>query len=166
MIKLIWHNGKIPRNLEIKQVYGVPFSKDGRIMLMVKKIENRIVYSLAGGTPETFDVNIEATLKRELMEEINISIGKPVLIGTQEVDENDGSSSFAQVRMVAIIDKIELQKPDPATGEIYGRILTHPKKAIEKLGWGEIGKLLIEEAVRLAEINFGIQDLNDMDEDV
>ena len=75
-----------------------------------------------------------------------------------------GNPPYAQVRMVAMIDEIKEPTLDPDTGKIYGRILTDPNKAIEKLSWGKIGKLLIEEAVRLAEVNFGIKEFLDKDD--
>ncbi|MGD9901734.1 MAG: NUDIX hydrolase [Spirochaetales bacterium] len=164
MIKLSWNNGEVPEGMKVKQVYGLVFTKDGRLILMAKERENGIIYSLAGGTPEKFDADREVTLRRELMEEINITIGKPIMVGYQEVDEEDGKPAYAQVRMVAMLDEIKESQPDPDTGETYKRILTHPKKAIEKLNWGEIGKLLVEEGVRIAIKNFGLKEFKDKDE--
>jgi len=164
MIKLTWHNGEVPKDMLVKQVYGLVFTTDGRLVLMAKEKETGTVYSLAGGTPEIFDNDREATLKRELMEEINITIKKPIMVGYQEVNEGNGKSPYAQVRMVAMLDEIKKSQPDPDTGEIYKRILTHPKRAIEKLNWGEIGKLLVEEAVRIASVNFNLKEFKDKDE--
>lgn len=31
MIKYKWYNGKVPKNIEIKQVYGIVFNEDGSI---------------------------------------------------------------------------------------------------------------------------------------
>ena len=42
-----WHDGAVPENIEIKQVYEMIFSKDGRILLLMEGSE----YSLAGGRP-------------------------------------------------------------------------------------------------------------------
>lgn len=140
-----WHNGKVPQGMEIKQVYGVLFDDGGRILLM--KDGDR--YSLAGGTPENFDLDIEATLRRELIEEINTTIEKPILLGYQSVDEEDKSPIYAQVRMVALIDKIGEAKPDIDNGKTYERVLVTPVKAIELLSWGDTGKALINDAVIL-----------------
>ncbi|PKK95838.1 MAG: hypothetical protein CVV59_01660 [Tenericutes bacterium HGW-Tenericutes-4] len=159
-----WHNGEVPKELKVKQVYGVAFTKNGRIILMLKENENGTIYSLAGGTPEAFDENMEATLRRELIEEINITITKPILVGYQKVDEENGKPPYAQVRMVAMIEKIGPSLPDPDTGCTYRRVLTHPKSAIKKLKWGEVGKLLIEESVRIATEKLGIKEFVDNDE--
>ena len=43
-----WHLGTVPSHITIKQVYGIIFSYDGRILLM----KDGNTYSLAGGTPE------------------------------------------------------------------------------------------------------------------
>lgn len=163
MMKLTWNNGEVPAHLEVKQVYGVVFTKDGRIMLMALEKNDKIIYSIAGGTPEAKDIDREATLRRELMEEISITISKPIMIGYQEVDEGNGKRPYAQVRMVAMIDEIKELMPDPDTGITYKRVLTHPTKAIEKLNWHN-GEKLIEEAVKLAKINFGIKEFMDKDE--
>jgi len=150
MVKFTWHNGDVPHNLKITQVYGVLFTKSGQMILMAKEKENRMIYSLSGGTPEIYDSDMEATLRRELIEEINTTIKKPILLGYQAVDEDNGKPVYAQVRMVAMIDKIGENKPDIDSGETYKKLLTPPERAIVLLNWGETGKLLIEEAVRVA----------------
>ncbi|NCB48553.1 MAG: hypothetical protein EOM55_02895 [Clostridia bacterium] len=158
---LKWHIGKVPKRLKIKQVYGVIFTENGRVLLKGEKENDEVIYSLAGGSPETFDKGIEATLRRELIEEVNVTIGEPILLGYQEVDEQNGKPPYAQVRMVAMIDKIGKSQPDPDTGETYERLLTHPKKAIQFLNWGDIGKKIIEKAVMVATKEFGLKDFID-----
>jgi len=143
MTIFIWNKGEVPQEMEIRQVYGVLFDDNGNILLM--KDGDR--YSLAGGTPENFDSDIEATLRRELIEEINTTIKNPVLVGYQSVDDEDGSPLYAQVRMAALIDKIGEAKPDIDNGKTYERALVTPAKAIELLNWGDTGKALISEAV-------------------
>lgn len=152
MIKITWFDGNVPSNLKITQVYGIIFSLDGRILL---KIEDG-KYSFAGGTPEEFDTSMVATLRRELIEEVNVVIDEPILVGYQEIDEGNGKLPYAQVRMCAMIKNIGVSKPDPDNNKIYQRVLVSPKKAIELLGWGEIGKNQIEAAIKIAEREFGV----------
>lgn len=161
MAVFTWHDGALPENIEIKQVYGIIFSKDGRILLRMEGSE----YSLAGGRPEVTDNGIEGTLRRELIEEINVSIDTPYLVGYQLVDEEDSSPLFAQVRMVALIDKINSSRPDPDTGRTYGRFLTSPLKAVELLNWGKVGYLQISSAMEIAKKHFGIENFSDSDRD-
>jgi len=155
-----WFNGEVPSELEVKQVYGVLFTKDGRVLL--RKEDD--FYSLAGGTPEAFDKDMEATLRREVIEEVNTTIEKPVLVGYQRVNEGNGIPLYAQVRMAAIIKEIGPVQPDPDNGKTYQRILTTPSKAIKLLNWGESGRLMIEEATRVAKEILELKTFNDKEE--
>ena len=50
MVKFIWHDGNVPQGLKITQVYGIIFTKDGRILIAKRKDKNgNTYYSLAGG---------------------------------------------------------------------------------------------------------------------
>lgn len=159
MRKFIWHNGKVPKGLEIRQVYGLIFTNDGRMMVRVHIKQGETVYSLAGGTCETYDKDMEATLRRELIEEVNTTIGKPVLVGYQRYDDGSGELPFAQVRMVALIDEIRPAKPDPdGDGQTYGRLLVSPKRALEILNWGESAKQMIAEALIILKKEFKISE--------
>ena len=157
---LKWLKDEVPSDLTTRQVYGVIFTRDGRVLL---KLEDG-KYSLAGGTPEEFDEDRVATLKRELVEEVNTTIEEPIMLGYQYVDEENGKTPYAQVRMIALIDNIGEVKPDPDNGKVYKRILTTPSRAIELLKWGEIGKTLITDATLLAKEKFGISEYLDKEE--
>ena len=164
MAMFTWHNGEVPSELKVRQVYGLVFTRDGRMLLMVKDKQTGKVFSLAGGTPEEFDVDKEATLRRELVEEVNVTIEKPITVGYQEVDEENGIKPYAQFRMTAIIDNIGPRLPDPDNGETYERILTTPTRAIELLNWGEVGKQQIEAAVKIAKEQLGITEFSTKEE--
>ena len=157
MATFTWHNGEVPKGMEVTQVYGVVFTKDGRILLMSQEKASGRVYSLSGGTPENFDKSKEDTLRRELFEEVNVTIEKPIMLGYQEVDEENGKEPYAQVRMTALIKEIGPSQPDPDNGETYERVLVSPETAIELLNWGTIDKQLIEESVAIAKKEFGIE---------
>lgn len=164
MAILKWHENEVKDSLKVRQVYGVIFTKDGRTLLKVENKEKGKVYSLAGGTPESFDKDMEDTLRRELIEEVNVTIEKPIYVGYQEVDEENNIPIYAQVRMVAIIDSIGEIRPDPDNGEIYQRLLTTPSRAIELLNWGDIGKALIEAAYKKAIKELNLIVTNDKEE--
>lgn len=157
---LRWLKEEVPSDLTTRQVYGVIFTRDGRVLL---KLEDG-KYSLAGGTPEDFDEDRVATLKRELVEEVNTTIEEPIMLGYQYVDEENGKTPYAQVRMVALIDTIGEIKPDPDNGKVYQRILVTPSRAIELLKWGEIGNNLITDATLLAREKLGITTYLDKEE--
>lgn len=152
-----WKSGQVPQEMEIRQVYGIIFNRDGRILLRSYVEKGKRKYNFAGGTPESFDRDIEDTLRRELLEEINTTIRKPLLVGYQEINEENGKPIYAQVRMCSIIEAIGEKKPDPDNGETYDRLLTTPSKAIDLLGWGEVAKCQIEEAFELAKKELGLK---------
>jgi len=157
MAKFIWCNGNVPNNMQIKQVYGILFSTDGRIFVMAERLADRIKYCLPGGHPEDIDKTLEDTLRREVLEEVNISVKNPIIVGYQEVNEEDGSCLYAQVRMAALIDKVGEKTPDIANGKTYDRLLVSPSKAIELLNWGEVGYLQIMSAVEIVEAKYSIK---------
>lgn len=159
-----WNNGNVPEGMKVTQVYGLVFTKDGRLLLRVEKKEDRIKYSLAGGKPE-LDEDRKGTLKREFLEEINTTLQDGAfVVGYQQVDEEDGSPPYAQMRMSAIIDSIGIRQPDPDTGITYGRLLTTPKRAIELLNWGEVGERQVNEALRIAKEHLGLKEFSTKEE--
>ena len=156
-MKITFRYGDVPEGMKIKQVYGIVFTDDGRTLVRIENKSNKRVFSMAGGTPEAFDVDVYATLEREMKEEVNTTLKKPYyVVGYQEIDEENGKPAYAQLRMTAMIEKIGEKLPDPDNGETYDRLLTSPQRMIELLGWGECGKLQIEEAKRIAEEKFGV----------
>lgn len=157
-----WIDGDVPSELPVKQVYGIVFSEDGRILL--KKDGEH--YSLAGGKPETFDKNMEDTLKREFLEEVNISISNAVMVGYQLVDEQNGIPLYAQVRMTAKIARIGDRQPDPDSGKTYERLLVPPKRAAELLNWGDVGQVQILSAVKIARAFLGLHSFSEMEQSV
>ena len=159
-----WRNGEVPSGMKVTQVYGVAFSSDGRVLLMVKDKGNRKEYSLIGGTPEDFDGGIVATLRREFFEEVNVTIKQPILLGYQEVDEENGKEPYAQVRMATLIDEIGVSRPDPDNGQTYGRLLVSPDRAIELLNWGEVGRCQVTVAVQIAREKFGLKEFSEKEE--
>ena len=162
-----WHNGNVPEGMKVTQVYGLVFTKDGRMLLKVEKVGDKIMYSLAGGKPELEDNSREETLKREFLEEVNTTLQDGALVvGYQQVDEEDGSPPYAQMRMSAIIDSIGTRQPDPDTGKIYDRLLTTPKRAIELLNWGEVGESQVNEALRIAKEHLGLKEYSTKEEHV
>ena len=160
MAKYTWREGSVPENLKVTQVYGVIFSRDGRVLLSVDGGK----YSLIGGHPEEFDGGMAATLKREVLEEVNIEIENPIMLGYQEVDEENGLPVYAQVRMAALIASVGEIRPDVDNGKTYGRLLVPPARAIELLGWGDIGYRQITAGAEAAKKIFGVDKFSEKEE--
>lgn len=159
MLRITWKSGEVPAGLPVTQVYGLVFDREGRMLLIAKKRKTGTVYGMAGGTPEVYDRDREATLRRELLEEVNTVVGDVVIpIGYQLVEGDGSRAPYAQMRMVAMIESIGECRPDPDNGETYDRLLVSPCRAITLLGWGKIAEEQIGEAVRIARAHFGIPD--------
>ena len=144
MVKYTWYNIPVPRYLKVKQVYGIAFNDDGRIIL---RIENN-KYKLTGGKPEGNE-SYEGTLKREYIEELNVELGDCYYLGYLLVEDNN--EKYAQVRMIAKIKSINENHIDLATGEMYGRELVDIDKVKELLNYqDEAGNLMLDEAIEKA----------------
>ena len=156
MARFQWVGERVPEGMRITQVYGIILDREGRVMLRVEKHAGGIRYSLGGGRPEPFDDGIEATCRRELLEEVNTEIETPVYIGYQLVDEENGTPVYAQVRMAALIRKIGEKKPDPDNGETYDRYMVSPGRAAELLNWGEVGYEQVMKAKEVVYRQYGI----------
>ncbi|MGN1201450.1 MAG: NUDIX domain-containing protein [Candidatus Caccovivens sp.] len=164
MVKISWYFGEPPENMPVRQVYAIVFDESGRTLLKTEKVENKIIYGMIGGTPESFDKDRIATLKREFLEEVNTTLKDPVyLVGYQIIEGDKDLPPYAQIRMVAMIDKIGEKQPDPDNGKIYDRILTTPEKAVKLLGWGESAEKPIMRAFEIAKERFKLKLTSDKD---
>ena len=156
-----WVDGLVPESLPIKQVYGILFTKDGRVLLR-KECGH---FSFAGGKPEAYDDGKIGTLRRECIEEINTTLTNQIqIVGYQLVNEGNDIPPYAQMRMVAIIDEIGEKKPDPDGGKTYERLLTTPQNAITLLNWGDVGKKQILSALKIVKEEFGIKEFSTKEE--
>ena len=147
MAKITWCPCEVPPFLPVTQVYGIVFDTQGRILLKVEEKGGKQIFGLPGGTPEDFDADRIATLRRELREEVNVAVGTEVLLlGYQKIEGDGGRPPYAQMRMTAVITEIGERRPDPDTGETYCRLLCSFERAITLLGWGKVA----DEQIRLA----------------
>lgn len=127
-----WYRKKVPEELLIKQVYGIVFSKKGKVLL---RLENNR-YKLTGGKPENIDTSLEETLKREYLEELNVEIGDIHYLGYLLVEEDN--KKYAQVRMIAKIKRIAKTKPDIDNGKVYKRFMAKKEKVRKYLQYKDL----------------------------
>lgn len=151
-----WIEDEVPEGMKVTQVYGIILDREGRVMLRVENTPDGVIYSLPGGRPELFDNGMEGTCRREVLEEVNTEIEKPVFIGYQLVDEKDGTPPYAQARMAALIKSIGTERPDPDNGKTYGRYMVTPERAAELLRWGDVGHDQIMKAGETIYAQYGI----------
>lgn len=155
-----WFNKAVPQGMQVKQVYGVLFDDEGRTLIRIESFGDKKVGGLAGGKPEKEDQSMEDTLRRESIEEVNTTLKEIYYLGHQKVNEGNGIPIYAQVRMIALIDKIGPAQPDPDNGKTYERILTTPENAIKILNWDESGAQMIRDAEKLAKLKFKFKKIN------
>ncbi len=151
-----WMKCPVPEDLPVRQVYGIAFSNDGRILLRIEDGK----YKLTGGRPENGET-FEETLLREYVEELNVNLVEAHYLGYLLVEE-DGNK-YAQVRMIARIKDILENHIDIATGKEYGRKLVVSDRVKEYLNYRDVaGNQMMEDAMELAKSHYGLDD--DFDE--
>jgi 8-oxo-dGTP pyrophosphatase MutT (NUDIX family) len=148
MTKFTWFRNSVPEQLPVKQVYGIAFSADNRVVLRIEDGK----YKLTGGKPENAET-FEETLRREYIEELNIELEDFYYLGHLLVEDN--SDKYAQVRMIAKIKAIYDSHIDPATGKVYGRELVTVDRVKDYLNYSDrAGNEMIDDAVQLAMDNY------------
>lgn len=148
MAKITWIKDVVPDKLPVKQVYGIVFSDDNRVILRIEDGQ----YKLTGGKPENTET-FEETLKREYIEELNVELDDVHFLGYLLIEDNSGQ--YAQVRMIAKIKAIHDSQVDPATGKCYGRELVPVDKVKEYLNYSDsAGNEMIDDAIALAKEQF------------
>ncbi len=137
-MKSIWYkkNNFISIN-PITQVYGVCFDNSGNILIM--RTPGKL-WNIPGGTPETNE-NPKETLKRELREEVDVSIGLSEMIGYFKVVSN--KSAIYQLRYATLINKINPQSIDPAINKINERKFIKPDEFFDYIKYDEYHPMLV-----------------------
>ncbi|WP_411140911.1 NUDIX hydrolase [Streptomyces sp. x-80] len=153
-----WHPAPVPDVLPVKQAWGWLFAPDGRVVLVVDP-GNRLP-TLPGGTVETTDATPEDTLRREAIEEAQVTIGDDIVrlgwVYDATGDVYGGIGPCARLRLAAPVTEVGPSEVDPATGRTFARLLATPDQAAALLGWGETGYQQAELAARWAHERWGI----------
>lgn len=145
-----WYKAPVTECLEIRQVYGVVFSNDGRVLLRIE--DGR--YKLTGGRPEKGE-SFEETLRREYIEELNVELTDIHYLGYLLAQDHD--EKYAQVRMIARIKDIGESCIDPDRGKMYGRKLVAIDSVKDYLSYGdEAGNQMLEDAIIMAKEKYGL----------
>lgn len=159
MANFTWNHCAVPNNLKIKQVYGVVFSDDKRVLLRVEDDK----YKLTGGKPEENE-SYKETLRREYIEELNIEIEDVHYLGYLLVEENN-IEPYAQVRMIGKIKKINENRPDIDTGKQYKRFFSSIHNVKKYLNYeDEAGNLLIDDAIIMANKKYKFEKISDIED--
>ncbi len=145
-VNVIWKVEFPPRDLPVRQVYGLIFDEQGRMLVC----NDRGRYNLPGGHPE-HDEDWLQTLERECIEEAQAEYQRPMYLGYVEVTETRGGVTevYAQLRFVAALSHLRPEAPDPVTGRAYAREFHPPGDVARLLGWGLHGDRQIEDGAAL-----------------
>ncbi len=140
----------------ITQVYGIIFSENVSEIL-VCKLEDSLEWVLAGGTVEE-EEDLETTLKREIREELNITLKNIHPLGVQrvlplqdmaETNRIKNGPSY-QARFIAQIDESLPRRPDPANGKMWEYKFVPADEIDTYIDWGNSGRAMFRDAIKLA----------------
>ena len=158
MTKFTWIKEEVPSNLIVKQVYGIVFSNDKRIILQFD--DNK--YNLTGGKP-LIEETYEETLKREYIEELNIEVDDLCYLGYLLVEE-ENIKPYAQVRLIGKIKNIYEKRPDIDNGKQYERFLSNLGNVKKYLNYdGDAGNIMIDDAINLADSKYEFDVINSIE---
>ena len=149
-----WVHDKVPDNMKVTQVYGIIFSDDGRIFLMLDSES----FKLTGGHPLDNE-SYEETLIREFIEEVNIEITDLEYLGYLKVEEEE-ISPYAQVRLIGKIKNVNENRPDLDSGKLYTRVLIGQNNVKECLHYGEEGNKMLDDAINRANTKYSFININ------
>ena len=136
-MKYVWHKSDKYSSLDpITQVYGVCFDSLGRVLIIKEPGKS---WNIPGGAPEAGETPIQ-TLKRELEEEVDVTIGANKMIGYYEVISAE--PTVYQLRFVALLDELKTQTKDPATGVINERKFIEPSEFFEYIKYEDYRPML------------------------
>lgn len=130
------------------QAYGIVFNDQNEILL----IQVGGKWQIPGGTPEPGETP-EQTLRRELLEEADVTVRDVRPLGAQRVDYSNNPNVeegdvFYQYRYVCRLDELHESTPDPVTGETYPRKFVPAETVTDYVNWGELGKAMFEDAAK------------------
>jgi NADH pyrophosphatase NudC (nudix superfamily) len=128
------------------QCYGLCFNNKGEILIGRNSYAAEGRWLLPGGRAEKGETPVR-TLKRELLEEADIKIGKFKLLGGQRVDFlEEKKKPVFQLRFAAMIKEIMKQTPDPDNGQMWELKFVNPEEVNYYLQWGDILEHLVKKA--------------------
>src|SRR5258708_189700 len=135
----------------ITQVYGVCFNDKEEILIERKVGDEKWI--IPGGTPENNET-VEQTLKREMIEEVDIKVKNIKLVGAQKVyPVNKPKEYYYQVRCICEVDELLPQTLDPAEGVNWERKFVPADKITDYVKWGNTGNAMFKDAIKLWKIS-------------
>lgn len=144
-----WMEGEPYEKLfPITQAYGLVFNEKGEILICTTDPKEKR-WGLPGGTPEDYDKSLVDTLKRELMEEVDVTVKNIKYIGVQKGEVVGKPETIVyQTRFFAVLDELHDQTPDPDYDVMFIRKFVKPSEVNKYLNWGSTGQAVVDAAVK------------------
>jgi|SRR5581483_4663325 len=151
-VTMTWMPEREFRDYEpVTQVYGIVFNDKGEILIARESSSGK--WQLPGGKPEKGE-SIEETVRRELLEEVDVKAGIIYPLGVQKTEmpgnpNQDEGDLFYQVRCVVELGELLPQTPDPDRGNVWERMFVSAEKVTEYIKWGTVGDAMFADAIKL-----------------
>ena len=131
----------------VTQVYGIIFNEDNEI-LICREDENSS-WLIPGGHPEEGE-SFKETLKREVLEEVDVEVSDIIPLGVFKVEFSDDPEKIIyQSRFIAKLKKLNPQTEDPSIKKTWVRKFVPAGKISEYVKWGEEGDAMFKDAIEL-----------------
>ena len=144
----IWIKGNSMKEFQpYHQVYGICFNDKNEILIC--KSSEKGPWQIAGGHPEG-DETIEETLKREMIEEVDVKVKNIKLLGAQlTYPLSNPERKGYQIRCICEVEELLPQTPDPANGNTWVRKFVPMEKVTEYVQWQVTGDAMFKDAIEL-----------------
>ncbi len=134
----------------ITQVYGIIFNDENEILVCRESSDSKWI--IPGGHPEEGE-SFEETLKREVLEEVDVEISDIKPLGVFKVEFSDDPEKIIyQSRFISRLKHLHPQTPDPANNSTWERKFVSAEKVTEYVQWGEVGEAMFGDAIKLYQI--------------
>lgn len=147
-VKSVWIKTKdVEKYQPVTQVYGIIFNDKNEILICRKDNGD---WQIPGGHPEKGE-GIKETLKRELIEEVDITVRNIIPLGVQEgtfPDKPEVKPHYA-VRCIAKLKELLPQTIDPDNGEMWKRKFVPASEVTEYVKWNKTGDAMFKDAIEL-----------------
>lgn len=132
----------------ITQVYGICFDQNKRILICRQNSQSD--WQIPGGKPEKNE-SFEETLRREFLEEVQVTIHNIRLLGLIHVNKPKNTylfegKQFFQARYICTLDTIFPQTIDPAINSTWQRKFVTIQEIDTYILWGTVGKQMFNAA--------------------
>ncbi|OHB14614.1 MAG: hypothetical protein A2431_04150 [Candidatus Zambryskibacteria bacterium RIFOXYC1_FULL_39_10] len=152
-VKFIWHPGEILENVILHQVYGFLMTSNNLVVLVRDKEEKR--FTLPGGKIENGETARNALI-RECLEEAQIQLSNPVLLGSLEYinpnGKDDEDKHHQEIRYFSVVDNFKKFEPLKDGFETEERIFVYYEDLFNYIPWmgrSETGRAQFNDFIKM-----------------